>query len=478
MKLIDYIKGTRRGREANAIEREAMEDPFLADAIDGYESVYGSHSEIIARLEERIAKRAARKRRVRPVAAPLHGDTVVAEGTPASAERSRRGAGKDSGDKGRGKPGRSYPWLMWSAAVVLVAASAGLLWHLTDTRPSAEDMMRVATMETERIPMPDTAAQESLAYVTQVDGIDEDTIPIQDSGRSVESLPTQVAQAEHTPAQQTETPARTEKQTTAVIADLFEMVNNDTQIDTKIDFLEFAEEMTIPEPEAAKESSGDRIAVRGRVTDENNDPLIGVTVIEKETRNAAVTGVDGEYVIEAKEDAVLAFFSLGYESEERKVTRGEPDAVRMKADKSLLAETVVIGYGTGKKIDTAVEPVVAAKPTANIAEAVQGQVSGLQIETRATDVEGHRHLPDTVVNEEFMEYFRANSKLQVNPEGERTKGAVTVEFRVNDKGVPSAIQIISGFSVETNHEVIDLLVKGPLWTPTKGKRVRMVIEYE
>ena len=41
MKLIDYITGNRKGREARRIEREAMDDPFLRDALEGYDAVLG-----------------------------------------------------------------------------------------------------------------------------------------------------------------------------------------------------------------------------------------------------------------------------------------------------------------------------------------------------------------------------------------------------------------------------------------------------
>lgn len=37
MKIKDYIHGNRRGKQANRLEREAMGDPFLADALEGYE---------------------------------------------------------------------------------------------------------------------------------------------------------------------------------------------------------------------------------------------------------------------------------------------------------------------------------------------------------------------------------------------------------------------------------------------------------
>lgn len=37
MKLLDYIRGTRKGKEAHRLQKEAMRDPFLADAMDGYD---------------------------------------------------------------------------------------------------------------------------------------------------------------------------------------------------------------------------------------------------------------------------------------------------------------------------------------------------------------------------------------------------------------------------------------------------------
>lgn len=39
MKLLDYIRGLRKGKEAHRLEKESMQDPFLADAMDGYNQV-------------------------------------------------------------------------------------------------------------------------------------------------------------------------------------------------------------------------------------------------------------------------------------------------------------------------------------------------------------------------------------------------------------------------------------------------------
>lgn len=57
MNLIEYIKGKRYGKPANKLEREAMGDPFLQDAIDGFDQVEGEHANIIEQLNERLQKR-------------------------------------------------------------------------------------------------------------------------------------------------------------------------------------------------------------------------------------------------------------------------------------------------------------------------------------------------------------------------------------------------------------------------------------
>ena len=49
MKLLKYIQGKRNGKEANRLEKEAMKDPFLADAMDGYQQTTGEH---IRRIQE------------------------------------------------------------------------------------------------------------------------------------------------------------------------------------------------------------------------------------------------------------------------------------------------------------------------------------------------------------------------------------------------------------------------------------------
>ncbi|MCL2133898.1 MAG: energy transducer TonB [Bacteroidales bacterium] len=60
--IIDYLKGNRRGRRANRVEREAMRNHFLSEALEGYDKHEGEHAEDILRLQHEVALSAQRHR--------------------------------------------------------------------------------------------------------------------------------------------------------------------------------------------------------------------------------------------------------------------------------------------------------------------------------------------------------------------------------------------------------------------------------
>lgn len=57
MNLLNYIKGFRKGKEARRIEVDAMRDPFLAEAIEGFDSVKGDHAARIAAMQKQVSVR-------------------------------------------------------------------------------------------------------------------------------------------------------------------------------------------------------------------------------------------------------------------------------------------------------------------------------------------------------------------------------------------------------------------------------------
>ena len=65
MGLLSYIKGRRRGPEAHRLEREAMQDAFLADALDGYDAFDGADAgDRLSQLQQKVLRRTARRSRI------------------------------------------------------------------------------------------------------------------------------------------------------------------------------------------------------------------------------------------------------------------------------------------------------------------------------------------------------------------------------------------------------------------------------
>jgi TonB-linked SusC/RagA family outer membrane protein len=126
--------------------------------------------------------------------------------------------------------------------------------------------------------------------------------------------------------------------------------------------------------------------VRGRVTDENDQPLPGVNVLIKGSTLGTVTDAGGEFRIEnAPANAVLLVSFIGYTSQEVTVGTQTSVAVKLLPDLTNLDEVVVVGYGTTtqKELTGAVSVVngkdLAALNPQRIEQALQGQVAGVQI---------------------------------------------------------------------------------------------------
>lgn len=61
MKPTEYNAGSRRGRAAHDLELEAQRDPFLSEALEGFDAVAGDHTAAVERLRQRIEARGARR---------------------------------------------------------------------------------------------------------------------------------------------------------------------------------------------------------------------------------------------------------------------------------------------------------------------------------------------------------------------------------------------------------------------------------
>lgn len=91
------------------------------------------------------------------------------------------------------------------------------------------------------------------------------------------------------------------------------------------------------------------IEVSGRVTDNNQTPLPGVTVLIKGTTQGTTTDIDGKYTIKATKGRTLVFTFIGMQDQEFIVNNNNPINVNLVSQ--ILEESVVIGYQTVRKAD-------------------------------------------------------------------------------------------------------------------------------
>ncbi|MDY3070313.1 MAG: TonB-dependent receptor [Parabacteroides sp.] len=130
----------------------------------------------------------------------------------------------------------------------------------------------------------------------------------------------------------------------------------------------------------------DKRQITGTVVDATGIPVIGANVMVKGTTNGTITDMDGKFVLEVSEDALLEISYIGYLSQSVKVT-GNKVSVTLKEDTQKLDEVVVVGYGTMKKgeIASSISSIKSEKfiktPTTDAAQLIKGQVPGLSIIT-------------------------------------------------------------------------------------------------
>lgn len=90
--------------------------------------------------------------------------------------------------------------------------------------------------------------------------------------------------------------------------------------------------------------------VTGTVVDDNNDPLIGVSVTLKNTKTAVVTDAEGRFSMPMQKDnAVLVFSYIGMKTQEVRAQVGKRLTVRLQDDGHMIDETVVTGIYSRNK---------------------------------------------------------------------------------------------------------------------------------
>ena len=130
--------------------------------------------------------------------------------------------------------------------------------------------------------------------------------------------------------------------------------------------------------------------VSGRVTDTHGEPVMGATVRVPGTKVITTTDANGNFKLKGV-PATAKKISVSYIGMQP-TTVSVAGNVQVVLKDNELGEAVVVGYGTAQKVGTVVGSVkkvggekVENNPTANVADALQGKVAGLQVLNNSGD---------------------------------------------------------------------------------------------
>ncbi len=125
--------------------------------------------------------------------------------------------------------------------------------------------------------------------------------------------------------------------------------------------------------------------VKGKVTGQNGEALVGVSVTIKGINRGTQSDADGSYKLDVPNNATLVFSFVGYTPNEVAYTGQKEINVSLALDDKLLSEIVVVGYGSQlkKNVTGAVQTIGAKEikdiPVSQIGQKLQGQLAGVQI---------------------------------------------------------------------------------------------------
>ncbi len=424
--IIKYKKGKLSPKEMHSLEKKALSDPFLAEALEGIENISSKDlSNDVEQLNKKILK---------------------------------------------GEKSVLFTPLRIAAGVILVAASIFLFYQLT---PKHETLaLKTEKQSGPATPSPKTEAEKPHEQADTKDNVATKSKPgagknlkpekkiehtkvekakldAEDNQalaeNAVPKIETQPTIAEHkeiaAPEKKAEE-AKVEVQEKAPVAVTMEPVQEvKGQQDLKNESRAVAREKKARYKSEAQSGAGlaGRVATTSKsisgkvVSAEDGQPLPGVNVVIDGTTTGTVTDTEGNFTLPANQNQRLVFSFIGLQTQEVNVSDKDKVEVELKSDATQLSEVVVTGLGI--VADDNAEPII------HLAYPVGGK--------KAYD----KYLDDNVLY--------PGEALKNN-----IKGKVRIEFAVHTDGSFDEYKVVKSLGYGCDEEVIRLIKAGPKWSPT------------
>ena len=378
MRLSDYIQGLRKGKEAHRLEKESMKGPFLADAIDGYNQVEGNHEQRIEQLRIQISARSTKKR-------------------------------------------NTYA-IIWSVAACLVIGF-GISSYFLFLKETPEPVIPI-------IP------QKEIALVPTKTKTDSTPIsPVSTKQAEKKDI---IAKSRTTISKPPSAPITTMPMEEETSGQMVAATDEEVIMTTGASDPESVKKMRIAKMAVIPTND----IIKGKVTDQKGEPLIGASVMYKGTNIGTVTDMNGEFsLLKKAENKQLTAQYIGYAPVEVPVDTSRTMLIAMNEDQKGLSEVVVVGHGVNKKANKDNTP---------------------------QPVDGKR---------KYLKYLKKNLVRPTDETCAQVKGKVVLTFLVNRDGRPFHIKVKKSLCESSDKEAIRLVQEGPDWT-YGNKQAEVTVKFD
>jgi hypothetical protein len=192
----------------------------------------------------------------------------------------------------------------------------------------------------------------------------------------------------------------------------------------------------------------------GKVMDQNGEPIAGVTITSSDKKTAVITDINGNFNLQ-QTDTVLNVTAgtVGYNSRNVVLKKGINDPVILNQTNETLTEVVVTGYGTNRKKNVS----------------LSRNQNNTAVDS-AMPVGGWSNFNNYVITQLNSD---TTSNTIANPDD-----VVEMEFLIDKAGNPYNIKITRSVNGELSSKAVELLKNGPKWTtPGRKKKVHVVINF-
>lgn len=442
-----YLQGKMNAKEMHDMERAALQDPLLADAIEGYSNA--SFDESHKHLNEITAALLQQKEESKVVPMPSH----------------------------------SFYWWKIAAMIILVAGVGVLSWFIINSNNSTENAQDFAHAKENKAVNADSAKElkeQSASTFGNTDTVNSSNKPDTESStlaqnksekpaaikkeyknleqaKSIQLKPDNKLESEEAMTKQKEFDSFSIANQNAVanpsVSPKSEMLNKAPSNIIVNDSVKLAGRVAglnvSPSRDKRYFYSNNNALINnflGRVTDTNNQPVPYATISVNNNQAITTTDAKGNFKLQAPDSLLkVTVSSVGFMPETTHLKSTVANFISIQQDKNVLNDVVITGYGAkNKNVKT---------DTAN-----------------AYPLGGW---------ESFQAYVYKKLKKPVDTtSAAQIMGDVQLEFSIDSNGDPYNFSVLKSSNNESASKAIEIIKEGPKWiTAGRNKKGKVTIQF-